>query len=330
MTSGASLSGKILVTGGAGYIGSQTCKTLKKMGYEPVVYDNLSRGHSWAIKWGPLVKGDLSETARLVRTMQEHKVEAVVHFAAFAYVGESVEKPELYYENNFGGTLSLLKAMQTAGVKNLVFSSTCATYGVPQSATISEDHPQNPINPYGRSKLMVEKMLEDSSLAWGLKATALRYFNAAGADLDGELGEAHDPETHLIPLAIDAALGKIPALTIFGDDYETKDGTCVRDYIHVQDLASAHVMALQKLSDSHAGFEAYNLGTGSGYTVQEVIDKVNSVSGKRVPVNIGARRPGDPPILVADATKSKKLLNWEAKHSDLETIITSALKWHQR
>ncbi len=315
------------MTGGAGYIGSQTCKTLKARGYQPVVYDNLSRGHSWAVKWGPLVKGSLSETERLIRTLQEEKIEAVIHFAAYAYVGESVEKPEMYYENNFGGSLSLLKAMQKVGIKKIVFSSTCASYGVPQTPLITEDHPQNPINPYGRSKLMVEQMLWDCTQAWGLQACALRYFNASGSDLDGEIVESHDPETHLVPLTIMAGLGKIPSVAVFGHDYDTIDGTCIRDYIHVQDLANAHVRALEKMTGKAAGFEAYNLGTGQGYSVQQIIDKVSEVLGKKVPQTSAQRRPGDPPVLVADVTKAKTILGWQAEHSDLETIIKSATSW---
>lgn len=292
-----------------------------------MVYDNLSRGHAWAVKWGPLIKGHLSETEKLIRTFQEEKIDSVIHFAAYAYVGESVQNPEMYYENNFGGSLSLLKAMQKAGVKKIVFSSTCATYGVPQAPLLTEDHPQEPINPYGRSKLMVEQLLIDCAHAWGLQACALRYFNAAGSDLDGEIGESHDPETHLIPLAIMAALGKIPSLQVFGHDYDTDDGTCVRDYIHVQDLANAHVLALEKLSGR--GFEAFNLGTGKGHSVQQIINKVGEVL-KKVPQTSAPRRPGDPPFLVADVTKAKTILGWQAGHSDLESIIKSAAAWLSR
>lgn len=323
------MSNKILVTGGAGYIGSHTCKMLKNQGYEPVVYDNLSRGHSWAIKWGPLVKGDLQETERIVRTLQEHQIQAVIHFAAYAYVGESVQKPELYYENNFGGSLSLLKAMQKAGTKKIVFSSSCATYGNPQKEFLTEDHPQNPINPYGQSKLMVEKLLQDSVQAWGLEAVALRYFNAAGADPDGEIGEAHDPETHLIPLAIQAGLGKKNEISVFGNDYPTPDGTGLRDYIHVNDLASAHIAALKQLLDNKITFEAFNLGTGHGYSVLQVIDKVSEVLGRKVPTRIIGRREGDPPKLVADATKAFKSLGWKAQCSDLESLITTAAQWEK-
>lgn len=324
------MSNKILVTGGAGYIGSHTCKMLKAQGYEPVVYDNLGRGHAWAIQWGPLVKGDLHETERLVRTLQEHQIQAVIHFAAFAYVGESVQKPELYYENNFGGTLSLLKAMQKANVKKIVFSSTCATYGNPEEEFLTESHPQNPINPYGQSKLMVEKLLQDAVRAWALQAVALRYFNASGADPAGEIGEAHDPETHLIPLAIQAGLGKLKEISIFGNDYPTPDGTCLRDYIHVNDLASAHICALRQLLDNKITFDAFNLGTGHGYSVLEVIDKVSAVLGNKVPCHLTGRREGDPPKLVADASRAFKFLGWKAQFSDLETLITSAVAWEKK
>jgi UDP-arabinose 4-epimerase len=287
----------------------------------------LGRGHSSAIKWGPLVKGDLHETERLVRTLQEHKIQAVIHFAAYAYVGESVEKPELYYENNFGGSLSLLKAMQKAGVTKIVFSSTCATYGIPEQGLISESSPQNPINPYGQSKLMVEKMLQDCSKAWGLQACSLRYFNAAGADPDVEIGESHEPETHLIPLAIDAGLGKIPEIAIFGNDYPTKDGTCIRDYIHVQDLAKAHIAALRKLNEGAIKYDAFNIGTGHGFSVLEVLEKTSELLGQKVPSRISARRPGDPPMLVADPSKAWKQLQWKAEISDLDTIVKTAIQW---
>ncbi len=303
---------------------------LKAQGFEPVVYDNLSRGHAWAVKWGPLVKGDLQETERLVRTLQEHKIQAVIHFAAFAYVGESVEKPEMYYENNFGGSLSLLKAMQRAEVKKLVFSSTCATYGIPQTDALAETHPQNPINPYGQSKLMVEKMLQDSARAWGLQAVSLRYFNAAGADSEGDLGETHDPETHLIPLAIQAGLGKRKEICIFGNDFSTPDGTGLRDYIHVTDLAVAHISALKKLLDNSIQYDVFNLGTGHGYSVLEVIAKVSDVLGVKVPTRVTGRRPGDPAKLVANPMKAQLQLGWQAQHSDLETLIRSAVQWEKK
>ena len=324
------MSNKILVTGGAGYIGSHTCKMLKAQGFQPVVYDNLSRGHAWAIQWGPLVKGDLQETERLVRTLQEHQIKAVVHFAALAYVGESVQKPELYYENNFGGSLSLLKAMQKADVKKIVFSSTCATYGNPQTDSLAETHPQNPINPYGQSKLMVEKLLQDAVHAWGLQAVSLRYFNAAGADPDGDIGEAHDPETHLIPLAVQAGLGKLKEILIFGNDYPTPDGTCLRDYIHVNDLASAHILALKKLLADEISYDVFNLGTGQGYSVLQIIDQVSELLGFKVVSRFVNRRPGDPAKLVADAKKALDLLGWKAQSSDLKTLIHSAILWEKK
>ena len=324
------MSNKILVTGGAGYIGSHTCKMLQAQGFEPVVYDNLSRGHAWAIKWGPLVKGDLQETERLVRTLQEHKIQAVIHFAAFAYVGESVEKPEMYYENNFGGTLSLLKAMQRANVKKIVFSSSCATYGNPQTESLAETHPQDPINPYGQSKLMVEKMLQDAVHAWGLQAVSLRYFNAAGADAEGDLGEVHDPETHLIPLAIQAGLGQRKEILIFGNDYPTPDGTCLRDYIHVNDLAAAHITALKKLLENSITYDVFNLGAGVGYSVLQVIAKISEVLGVQVQSRITARRAGDPPQLVADTKKASAKLNWKPQYSDLDTLIKSAVAWEKK
>ncbi len=327
MTLGVSL--KILVTGGAGYIGSQTCKALKQNNFEPIAYDNLSRGHSWTVKWGPLVKGDLSETEKLIRTINEYKIQAVVHFAAFAYVGESVKNPEMYYQNNFSGSLSLLKAMQATNLKKIIFSSSCATYGNPNTKTISEDHPQQPINPYGRSKLMVEKVMRDCHKAWGLQTCALRYFNAAGADLDGEIGEAHNPETHLIPLVLAAGMSSSP-ISVFGNDYLTPDGTCIRDYIHVQDLADAHVQALKRILAKDINFEAFNLGTGKGYSVQEVIDKTSQILGKKIPQILAERREGDPAILVAKVEKAKTELNWQAKYSDLEQIISSAADWAKK
>lgn len=324
------MSKNILVTGGAGYIGSQTCKTLHQWGFRPIVYDNLSRGHGSTVKWGPLIKGDLSETEKISRALVENKVEAVVHFAAYAYVGESVQKPELYYENNVHGTLSLLQAMQKSGVNKIVFSSTCATYGTPRTDSITEDHLQNPINPYGQTKLMVEKILQDCAPAWGLKSCALRYFNAAGADIDGDLGEMHDPETHLIPLVIMAALEKAPPISIFGDNYPTKDGTCIRDYIHVQDLATAHVQSLNYLfAADEPTFSAFNLGTGQGHSVREVIQGVEQIIGKKVPQLMGSPRTGDPAKLVADAGKAQKILKWKPQYSDLHQILRTAFQWIQ-
>ena len=319
----------ILIVGGAGYIGSQTAKAVATAGLEPVVFDNLVYGHEWAVKWGPLVRGDLADRALLVDVMKRHQVDAVIHFAAYAYVGESVTNPRKYFGNNVAGSLNLLDAMLDAGVRDVVFSSTCATYGEPQRVPIAEDHPQNPVNPYGETKLAVEKMLHWYSRAYEIRYAALRYFNAAGAAATGDLGEDHEPESHLIPLVLAAALGRKPNITILGNDYPTKDGTCVRDYIHVEDLADAHVRALDHLDRGGAG-GAFNLGTGDGYTVREVIDLARKVAGRAIPEKLGKRRPGDPAVLVADGRKAKETLGWIPKHSDLETIVSSAWRWHEK
>lgn len=318
----------VIVTGGAGYIGSHTCKLLKENGYTPVVYDNLSTGNRWAVKWGPLVEGDIHDIEKLKSVFEEYKPIAVLHFAASAYVGESVKDPYKYYNNNVTGTISLLKAMIEKNIKSIVFSSTCATYGKPSSDVIDETHPQNPINPYGRSKLMIESILDDFDVAYGLKSTRLRYFNAAGADFDGDIGEHHDPETHLIPLVIQTALGQRDSITVFGNNYDTDDGTCIRDYIHVSDLAQAHILALEKLLKDRTT-EFYNLGTGNGISVKEIIDETQRLSGRTINVIQGERRPGDPGKLVANYTKASKDLGWEPKFDNLETIISSALNWHQ-
>jgi len=319
----------ILVTGGAGYIGSHTCKALAQAGYTPVTYDNLSRGHRWAVQWGPLEEGDILDDARLRDVFRHYCPAAVIHFAALAYVGESVASPELYYRNNVAGTLSLLGAMLDNGPDQLVFSSTCATYGTPSETPITEHHPQQPINPYGRSKHMIEQMLWDLEASDGLRSVALRYFNAAGADPDGEIGEAHEPETHLIPLVLAAASGNAPAIIINGTDYDTPDGTCIRDYIHVTDLADAHVRALRRLEDGAAS-GAYNLGTGHGYSIREVIDTARKVTGRTIPCTEGGRRAGDPPELVADAHKARTMLGWQPGYSDLPTIIDTAWRWMQQ
>jgi UDP-arabinose 4-epimerase len=284
----------VLVTGGAGYIGSHACKALRRAGFVPVTLDNLSSGHQSAVRWGPLVHGDLADTALITRTLREHDIAAVIHFAAYAYVGESMTQPVKYFQNNVSNTVSLLHAMQSVGVPHLVFSSSCATYGVPKHTPIDETHPQQPVNPYGESKLMVEQMLRWMSVAHPLRFVALRYFNAAGADPDGELGEQHDPETHLIPLLIDAAQGTRDAVKIFGVDYDTPDGTAVRDYIHVSDLAQAHVLALRYLLDG-GDSAAVNLGTGTGHSVRDVVRMVEQVGGCPVPAVEYARRAGDPP-----------------------------------
>ncbi|MCI5221658.1 MAG: UDP-glucose 4-epimerase GalE [Candidatus Electrothrix sp. AR4] len=317
----------ILVTGGAGYIGSHTCKLLHEQGYTPVTYDNLVYGHAWAVQWGPFVQGDIRDKELLEKVFAQYQPEAVIHFAAFAYVGESVQQPEKYYSNNVAGTLALLEVMRQYGCKQFIFSSTCATYGNPQLLPLDESHPQQPINPYGRSKLMIEQILSDYSAAYGLLYIALRYFNAAGADQDGGIGEDHSPETHLLPLAIFSALGQLSNIEVFGTDYATADGTAIRDYIHVSDLAEAHVKALDFLNTEKKS-QVFNLGTGSGTSVQRIIDTVQKLSGKAVPVKYGPRRPGDPPALIASAEKAASLLGWRPKRSEIGTIIKSALDWH--
>ncbi|MCC7096492.1 MAG: UDP-glucose 4-epimerase GalE [Thermomonas sp.] len=319
----------VLVTGGAGYIGSHACKALAIAGFTPVAYDNLEHGHAEAVRWGPLEQGDLADRARLDAVIAQHKPVAAMHFAAYAYVGESVTNPGKYYRNNVGGSLNLLEALRDHGIDACVFSSTCATYGVPQHLPLTEDHPQKPINPYGASKLVVERMLADFDAAHGLRSMRLRYFNAAGADPDGETGEVHDPETHLIPLVLDAAAGTRPAITVFGTDYATPDGTCIRDYIHVSDLADAHVLALRALLEGAAS-AAYNLGNGKGFSVREVIDCAQRVTGREIAVSEGERRPGDPPVLVGDATRIRNELHWLPKLADLDAIITTAWRWHTR
>ena len=316
----------ILVTGGAGYIGSHTCKALARGGYLPVSYDNLVYGHEWAVKWGPLEVGDIGDRGRLDAVLEKYRPRAVLHFAAYAYVGESVDNPGKYYRNNVAGTLSLLEAMRDHGVEEMIFSSSCATYGMPLEIPIPETHPRQPINPYGASKLMVERMLADFHHAHGLHSVSLRYFNAAGADPDGTVGEDHDPETHLIPLVLDAAAGRREAITVFGDDYDTPDGTCIRDYIHVTDLADAHVLALKFLEENSV-CDAFNLGNGQGFSVTEVVDTASRVTGRDIPVAIGPRRQGDPPRLVGDAARARKELGWQPNHADLEQIIGDAWKW---
>jgi UDP-arabinose 4-epimerase len=317
----------ILVTGGAGYIGSHACKALARAGYVPVVYDNLSRGHREAVRWGPLVEGDIADHARLGAAIAEHRVTAVMHFAAYAYVGESVGNPSLYYRNNLCGTLSLLEAMRETGVVEIVFSSTCATYGTTDAIPIRETAPQNPVNPYGETKLAIERALRWFGQAYAMRSVSLRYFNAAGADPEGEIGEDHEPETHLVPLVLQAALGQRPAIEIYGTDYPTPDGTAIRDYIHVDDLADAHVRALERLRAGGASI-ALNLGTGRGHSVREVIAAAEAVSGRRVPARDSPRRHGDPPALVADPSLAAETLGWRARHSGIEAIIRTALAWH--
>jgi UDP-arabinose 4-epimerase len=319
--------GNILVTGGAGYIGSHACKALARAGYTPVVIDNLVYGHPWAVQWGPLIVGDVGDESLVDRVVREHSIRAVIHFAAYAYVGESMTAPERYFANNVTKTLGLLEVLRRRGVGSFVFSSTCATYGVPTRLPIDESHPQSPVNPYGESKLFVEKALNWYGVAHGLRSAALRYFNAAGADPAGEIGEAHDPETHLLPLVIETALGRQEFVRVFGSDYDTVDGTAVRDYIHVTDLAEAHVRALSYLL---AGGESVqlNLGTSSGHTVRQVIDAVSRHAGVPVPTRTEPRRDGDPPALVADASAARRVLDWVPRHSSLDEIVATAYAWH--
>jgi UDP-arabinose 4-epimerase len=320
------MSQAILVTGGAGYIGSHVCKALAQSGYRPIALDNLSRGHARAVRWGPLEVHEIADEEAVRSALERHDVAAVIHLAAFAYVGESQVAPEIYYENNVIGTLRLLDAIRSARIKRVVFSSTCATYGAPQRLPIREDHPQQPLNPYGLTKLFLEKALQSYGEAHGLEWVSLRYFNAAGADPDGELGEDHEPETHLIPLAIQGALGQRSGIEIYGRDYPTPDGTAVRDYVHVTDLADAHVRALTHLLRGGES-RAFNLGTGRGYSVLEILAAVAQVCGRTVPVVDAPRRLGDSPILVADATAAARVLGWQPAHSDLQTILKTALDW---
>jgi UDP-glucose-4-epimerase GalE len=318
---------RVLVTGGAGYIGSHTAKALANAGHEPLVLDNLRAGHRWAVKWGRLLEWDLSDTELLPQFLEKEGVEAVMHFAANLLVGESVQNPRKYYWNNVVNTLRLLDAILEAGVKRIVFSSSAAVYGNPQQVPIPEDHPKEPVNPYGETKLAMERALQWYGNAYGIKWTALRYFNAAGADPDGELGEAHDPEAHIIPLTIKAALGERPHVEIYGTDYPTPDGTAIRDYIHVTDLGDAHVRALGYLADGGES-RAFNLATGQGYSVREVIDTVGKICPRPAPFRESPRRAGDPPVLVADASHAGTILGWKPQRSGLETIIQDAWKWH--
>ncbi len=317
----------ILVTGGAGYIGSHTCKALAQAGFTPIVLDNFSTGHRWAVRWGDLITGDLADQELLVNVLKKYDVQAVVHFAASIEAGESMRRPEKYFRNNLVNTLNLLEAMVQTRVQTLVFSSTCAIYGNPQWLPLTENHPQMPVNPYGETKRAMEQALHWFSQAYGLQYAALRYFNAAGADLDGELGECHDPETHLIPRVLFSLLGG-ERVQIFGTDYDTPDGTAVRDFIHVTDLAYAHVQALHRVQKTSKNL-AVNLGTGRGYSVREVIASVERVTGQPVPLTTAPRRLGDAPMLVADVTFAQQVLDWHPQHSDLDTIIQTAWKWHQ-
>jgi len=318
----------IFVTGGAGYVGAHCCKAFAAAGWNVVVYDSLYRGWRDFAKWGRLIEGDLRDADALSAALAEVRPDAVAHFAALAYVGESVGDPGTYYDVNTCGTLNLLQAMAKQGLDKIVFSSTCATYGSPERLPITEDTRQAPINPYGASKLFVERMLGDFGLAHGLRSVALRYFNAAGADPDGEIGERHAPETHLIPLAIAAARPGTSALTVFGDDFDTPDGTCIRDYIHVADLADAHVLALRHLFAGGAS-DVFNLGTETGTSVNGVIEAVEKVSGASVRHSYGPRREGDPAVLVASAAKARDILGWQPQRSDIATVIEHAWRWHQ-
>lgn len=319
---------RVLVCGGAGYIGSHMAKWLATRGIEVTVLDNLSTGHREAVKWGTLVEADLLVPASLEPVFAATRFDAVMHFCARSLVGESMANPYAYYANNVTGTLNLLEAMRRHGVDRLVFSSTAAVFGQPVSSCIGEDHPTRPINPYGASKLMVERILADAAAAYGLRSVALRYFNAAGASVDGDIGESHDPETHLIPNVLRAALGTGPALKLFGDDYPTLDGSCVRDYVHVDDLAQAHQLALDYL-DAHPGAHVFNLGNGTGFSVREVIAAAQRVTGRTIPCAVAPRRAGDPATLVASSDKARRELGWEPVHTTLDTIIDSAWRWHQ-
>lgn len=317
----------VLVCGGAGYIGSHMAKWLAARGIAVTVLDNLSTGHREAVRWGPLLEADLLQPDTLEPVFAAGRFDAVMHFCARSLVGESMLSPYEYYANNVTGTLNLLDAMRRHGVDRLVFSSTAAVFGQPASERIDEDHPKAPINPYGASKLMVERILADAAVAYGLRSVALRYFNAAGASTDGDIGESHEPETHLIPNVLRAALGG-PALQLFGEDYPTPDGTCVRDYVHVDDLAQAHQRALEYL-EGHPGAHAFNLGNGHGFSVREVIAAAERVTGQSVPHDVAPRRPGDPAVLVAASDKARRELGWAPVHVTLDPIIDSAWRWHQ-
>lgn len=320
--------GTVLVTGGAGYVGSHTIELLLQRNYKVIAIDDLSEGHRSALSEELLVEGDIGDRDLVVRLIERHRVDSVLHFAARCYVGESVENPRRYVEENVIKTARLLHSLLDSSVRLFVFSSTCATYGVPHRIPIAEDHPQDPVNPYGETKYFVERILRRYDRAYGLRSISLRYFNAAGASPSGKLGESHQPETHLIPLALEAALGKRPAVSIFGTDYDTPDGSCVRDYVHVTDLADAHILALEKLWDgSPSG--AFNLGAGRGHSVLEVIEQARKVTGRAVAVCEAGRRPGDPPVLVADTSRSQRELSWKPRYSDLNTILETAWRWHQ-
>lgn len=319
---------KVLVTGGAGYIGSHTCKLLAAAGHEPITFDNISTGHEFLVQFGPLVRGDLADGVAIRTALAAHHPDAVIHFAASAYVGDSVRNPRAYYRNNVTGMLNLLDAMADAKIDRIIFSSSCATYGVPERLPICENDPQMPINPYGETKLVGERMMRAVVEAEGLACIALRYFNASGADPDGQLGELHNPETHVIPLLLESIISPSTTFSIFGDDYLTPDGTCIRDYLHVTDLARAHILALERLNGA-AGFDAINLGTGKGRSVRQLVETAEHVTGQPAKIVTKARRLGDPPELVADPSKAKAVLGWEPVFSDPVTIIETAWRWRQ-
>jgi UDP-arabinose 4-epimerase len=319
----------VLVTGGAGYVGSHVCKALDRTGYLPVTLDNLATGHQWAVKWGPLEVGDVRDGGMVESVIRRYRVGAVLHFAALSLVGASAKQPFDYYDVNVNGALSLTHAMRQCNLRKLVFSSTCAVYGMPERMPIVEDAPTLPVNVYGRTKLAAEHLFSDLARAGAIDVVMLRYFNACGADRDGEIGEAHEPESHLIPLAINAALGEGGPLSLFGTDYPTPDGTCLRDYIHVEDLAEAHLKAL-KLLDSQSGLHAFNLGTGIGVSVREVLAAVGKLAGRPVPVIESPRREGDPPQLYASPAKAERELGWRAAATNIESMVGSAINWHRK
>ncbi len=318
----------ILVVGGAGYIGSQTAKLLAKRGYVPIVLDNLVRGHRRTVNFGPFFEGSMIDADLLHKIFSDYAISAVMHFAAFCYVGESTDNPAMYYQNNVANTLALLEVMVERGIGNFIFSSSCSIYGEPDETPITEDQPKRPMSPYGRTKLMVEHILDDFRTAYGLESVCLRYFNAAGADSDGEMGEEHNPETHLIPVVLKTALGQHPHVNIFGDDYPTPDGTCIRDYIHVEDLTEAHLLALEKLLAGSPSTK-YNLGNAKGYSVKQVIEIAGRITGRDIPVKIVERRAGDPAVLIASSAKANEELGWKAQVPDLETIMETAWNWHK-
>lgn len=319
----------ILVTGGAGYIGSHCCKGLSQKGYHPVTLDNLVYGHRKNVKWGDFFQGHIGDHKVMDKIFSKYDIEAVIHFAAYAYVGESVTNPRKYYNNNLCGTFGLLDCMLDCGIKKIIFSSTCATYGLPQRIPIDETHPQKPISPYGKSKFMIEEILKDYDKAYGMRFISLRYFNAAGADPDGELGEEHKPETHLIPLVLEVAGGHSKNLRVFGSDYETEDGSCIRDYIHVTDLARAHVLALEKLLDGGSS-DFINLGSGKGYSVLQVIEKSELITGRDINYTVTERRSGDPPVLIASNDKAQQVLGWKPYFNEIKDIIRTAWNWHKK